>query len=159
MMQPTTTTSPTRFAKPPYIRPAATDVGTTDPLIGTQEETDDPVEARRAPLAEVVLHQQPHGRAIKSRRTAAALGVLLGGLGAHRFYLGYNRIGALQAVIFGGGVLAYTAIAIAAGVPTVPAILGGIACFAFIALWGLFEGVAIYLGMLDHDAQGHPLTT
>jgi len=159
MMEPTRPTSSTRFSEPPRIRPAASDAGTTDPLIGTQEETDDPVEARRAPEAEVLLHEEPHGRAIKSRRTAAALGVLLGGFGAHRFYLGYHRIGALQAAIFAGGVLAYTAIAIAAGVPTIHAVLGGLSCFAIVAMWGLFEGVAIYLGMLDHDAQGHPLTS
>jgi TM2 domain-containing membrane protein YozV len=38
-------------------------------------------------------------RADKERLTAALLGIFLGGLGIHKFYLGYNNAGIIQIVI------------------------------------------------------------
>lgn len=71
----------------------------------------------------------------KSRMVAGILGILLGGLGLHRFYLGYVGIGVLQIVVtfltFGTG-----------------------------AIWGLVEGI-LYLtqrsGQFSVDATGRPL--
>lgn len=71
----------------------------------------------------------------KSRTVAGILGILLGGLGLHRFYLGYVGIGVLQIVVtfltFGTG-----------------------------AIWGLVEGI-LYLtqrtGQFSVDATGRPL--
>jgi hypothetical protein len=70
----------------------------------------------------------------KSRLVGGLLGILLGGLGIHRFYLGYTTIGVLQIVVtfltFGVG-----------------------------ALWGFIEGIMILVGAepFRRDARGIPL--
>jgi hypothetical protein len=69
---------------------------------------------------------------VKSRRIAALLGFFLGGLGVHRFYLGYYRIGIIQIVV--------TAITMGFGL-----------------LWGFVEGFLIIVGRIHEDAQGRPL--
>lgn len=75
----------------------------------------------------------PHPEA-KSKMVAGLLGILLGGFGAHRFYLGYNQIGVIQLVVtfFTCG-------------------LG--------AVWGLIEGILILTGseQFRTDATGRPL--
>lgn len=68
----------------------------------------------------------------KSRLTAGILGILLGGIGVHRFYLGNIGIGILQIVVS----------LITLGV-------GG--------LWGFIEGIIIIAGGNWKDAQGRPL--
>lgn len=70
--------------------------------------------------------------AVKYRYLAAVLGLVLGGIGAHRFYLGYYWIGLAQ--------LALTFVT------------GG-----FGLLWGVVEGVLLFGGQLDKDAKGRPL--
>lgn len=70
--------------------------------------------------------------AVKYRYLAAALGLVLGGIGAHRFYLGYYWIGLAQ--------LALTFVT------------GG-----FGVLWGFVEGVLLLTGHLDKDAKDRPL--
>ena len=67
----------------------------------------------------------------KSRLAAGLLGILFGGLGAHRFYLGYVWIGLLQIFV------------------TL------ITC-GFGALWGFIEGIICLTGGMT-DAQGRPL--
>ena len=68
----------------------------------------------------------------KSKLAAGLLGILLGGLGVHRFYLGYIGIGIAQIIvtIVTGG-------------------LGGI--------WGFIEGILILTGSFNKDAKGNPL--
>ena len=39
---------------------------------------------------------------MKSKTTAILLGVFLGGIGGHRFYLGYTLIGVFQFLTLGG---------------------------------------------------------
>ncbi len=69
----------------------------------------------------------------KSKLAAGLLGILLGGLGVHRFYLGYIGIGVAQ---------------IAVSIITCG--IGG--------LWGFIEGILILTGSgLTTDAQGRPL--
>lgn len=69
----------------------------------------------------------------KSRLVAGLLGIFLGGLGIHRFYLGYTGIGVAQ--IF---VTIFTC---------------GIG-----SLWGLIEGIMILANSgITTDAQGRPL--
>ena len=69
----------------------------------------------------------------KSRLVGGLLGILLGGLGIHRFYLGYVGIGVLQIVVtfltFGVG-----------------------------AVWGFIEGIMILVGAdpFKRDARGVP---
>ncbi len=86
-------------------------------------------------------YQAPYGYAApvdpyaKSRVVAGLLGILLGGLGVHRFYLGYIGIGIAQIVV--------TIVTFGAG-----------------ALWGFIEGI-LYLtqktGTYSVDATGRPL--
>lgn len=68
----------------------------------------------------------------KSRIAAGILGILLGGLGIHRFYLGYSGIGIAQIVVT----------IITAG---------------FGAIWGFIEGIMILTGSINKDARGIPL--
>lgn len=71
---------------------------------------------------------------------AGLLGVFLGGLGIHRFYLGYTTIGIIQLLVtMVGGV-------VTCGMGA----LGGY-------LWGLIEGILILTGTINKDAQGRPL--
>ena len=59
----------------------------------------------------------------KRRVTAGLLGIFLGGIGAHNFYLGYINKGILQAVLF----------VFCCGIPTM--------------IWGFVEGVLILSGL------------
>ena len=69
----------------------------------------------------------------KSKLVAALLGIFLGGLGVHRFYLGYTTIGVLQIVVT-------------------------ICTFGFGLLWGFIEGICIIAGAgITVDANGLPL--
>jgi TM2 domain-containing membrane protein YozV/ribosomal protein L40E len=69
----------------------------------------------------------------KSKIVAGILGILLGGLGIHRFYLGYTGIGILQIVV--------TFCTCGLG-----------------SLWGIIEGILILVGNINKDAQGNPLS-
>ena len=80
------------------------------------------------------------GQPLKSKIVAGLLGVFLGGLGIHRFYLGYNTIGVIQVLVtIVGGILTCG--------------LGWIAGL----IWGLVEGILIFAGQINKDAQGRPL--
>jgi len=68
----------------------------------------------------------------KSKTTAGILGILLGGLGVHRFYLGYTTIGIIQIVL-------------------------SICTFGIAGLWGFIEGILILTGSINTDAAGNPL--
>lgn len=67
----------------------------------------------------------------KSRATAGLLGLLLPGLGIHRFYLGYTAIGLLQ-------------------------ILVTIVTCGWGSIWGFVEGIIILCGGMN-DSDGRPL--
>ncbi|MBG6183284.1 hypothetical protein IWX65_001233 [Arthrobacter sp. CAN_A214] len=70
----------------------------------------------------------------KSRLVAGLLGILLGSLGIHRFYLGYTTIGVVQIIVT-------------------------FVTFGFGALWGFIEGILILVGAqsFSRDARGIPL--
>ncbi|MFQ5422503.1 MAG: TM2 domain-containing protein [Phycisphaerae bacterium] len=76
----------------------------------------------------------------KSKLVAGLLGILLGGLGVHRFYLGYTGIGLLMLFlsVFGGVV----------SLGCVP----GASC-GIVGLWGLIEGIVCLCGGM-RDANG-----
>jgi TM2 domain-containing membrane protein YozV/RNA polymerase subunit RPABC4/transcription elongation factor Spt4 len=74
----------------------------------------------------------PAGEAAKSKLAAGLLGIFLGGLGIHRFYLGYVGIGIAQ--------IAVTFITCGAG-----------------WIWGFIEGILILTGSINKDVQGRPL--
>ena len=69
----------------------------------------------------------------KSKLVAGLLGILVGGLGVHRFYLGYIGLGIAQ--------IAVTLLTCGVG-----------------HLWGLIEGILILVGSgITTDAEGRPL--
>lgn len=67
----------------------------------------------------------------KSKLTAGLLGIFLGGLGIHNFYLGYT-----------GKAIAQIFLSL---------------CFGVGAIWGFIEGILILCGNIDKDANGIPL--
>lgn len=67
----------------------------------------------------------------KSKMTAGLLGIFLGGLGIHNFYLGYTGKAIAQIVLS--------------------------LCFGIGAIWGLVEGIMILTGSIKTDANGVPL--
>ena len=70
---------------------------------------------------------------LKSRIAAGVLGIFLGGLGVHRFYLGYVAIGVAQIIV--------TFMTCGIG-----------------QLWGFIEGICILAGgAITTDAEGRPL--
>ena len=69
----------------------------------------------------------------KSRIAAGILGLLVGGLGVHNFYLGFYVRGVVQLV------------------------LTFLSCGAA-SVWGVVEGILILSGRINYDAQGLPFT-
>ncbi|MBQ3573416.1 MAG: TM2 domain-containing protein [Clostridia bacterium] len=67
----------------------------------------------------------------KSKLTAGLLGIFLGGLGVHNFYLGYTGKAIAQIILS--------------------------LCFGVGAIWGLIEGIMILTGSISTDADGNPL--
>ena len=67
----------------------------------------------------------------KSKLTAGLLGIFVGGLGVHNFYLGYT-----------GKAIAQICLSL---------------CFGVGAIWGLIEGIMILTGSINKDAKGIPL--
>lgn len=72
----------------------------------------------------------------KSKMAAGLLGIFLGGLGVHNFYLGYTgkAIGQLLISVLSCGVLSFVS-----------------------AIWGLIEGILILTGSINTDAEGNSL--
>jgi TM2 domain-containing membrane protein YozV len=68
----------------------------------------------------------------KSKIAAGLLGLLLGSIGVHRFYLGFTGIGILQIVVT-------------------------IATCGIGGWWGIIEGIMILVGSMNRDAQGRIL--
>lgn len=73
----------------------------------------------------------------KSKIAAGLLGIFLGGLGVHNFYLGYTgkAIAQLLISLLSCGLLAFVS-----------------------AIWGLIEGIMILAGSITTDANGVPLS-
>ncbi len=69
----------------------------------------------------------------RSKMVAGLLGLFLGSLGVHRFYLGYIGIGILQIVV--------TIVTCGIG-----------------SLWGFIEGILILVGNFDKDFDGNNLS-
>lgn len=76
------------------------------------------------------------GRHAKSKIAAGILGILLGGLGIHNFYLGYTgkAVAQLLISILSIGFLSFVS-----------------------AIWGLVEGIMILTGSIAVDGKGVPL--
>lgn len=76
----------------------------------------------------------------KSKLAAGLLGIFLGGLGIHNFYLGFTTKAIIQLLV-----------CIIGGIVTC-----GIAAIG-IEIWGLVEGILILTGSINVDAKGVPL--
>lgn len=75
----------------------------------------------------------------KSKLVAGLLGVFLGGLGIHNFYLGYTNRGVTQLLLTTVGSLL---------------IIGPLIA----SVWGFIEGIQIFTGTINTDANGTKLT-
>lgn len=73
----------------------------------------------------------------KSKLAGGLLGIFLGALGVHNFYLGYTgkAVGQLLITILSCGVLSFVS-----------------------GIWGLIEGIMILAGNIDKDANGNLLS-
>ena len=80
---------------------------------------------------------QPVDPTAKSKLAAGLLGIFLGSLGIHNFYLGYTGKAVAQLLI-----------------TILTCGIGGIVT----SIWGLIEGIFILTGRINVDAQGKPLT-
>lgn len=80
----------------------------------------------------------PYGVEQKSKVAAGILGILLGGLGIHNFYLGYTQKALIQLLV---------------------SVLSLGILYVFMAIWGLVEGILILVGNegFRTDAAGVPL--
>lgn len=74
----------------------------------------------------------------KSKVVAGLLGIFLGGLGIHRFYLGFTKIAVIQLVL---------------------TLVLGVFTFGIVGLWGVIEGIMIIAGSayFRTDSNGVPL--
>jgi TM2 domain-containing membrane protein YozV len=70
----------------------------------------------------------------RNKVAAGLLGIFLGGLGVHRFYLGYIGIGIVQMLVT---------------ICTIP-------CMGVGAIWGFVEGILCFTGHI-RDVDGLPL--
>ena len=89
------------------------------------------------------MGSMPQGAAADSERkskiAAGLLGIFLGGLGIHNFYLGYNGKAAAQLIL---GLLGFATFGITS-------VISGI--------WGFVEGIMILAGGITVDGKGNPL--
>ena len=72
----------------------------------------------------------------KSKMAAGLLGIFLGWLGIHNFYLGYTgkAVGQLLLSVLSCGILSFVS-----------------------GIWGLIEGILILTGSINVDAEGNEL--
>lgn len=80
----------------------------------------------------------------KSKMAAGLLGIFLGSLGVHNFYLGYTGKAAAQLTLTIVGILT-------------SCIFVGIFFYLGAYIWGLVEGIMILTGSINVDADGCPL--
>lgn len=80
----------------------------------------------------------------KSKIVAGLLGLFLGNLGVHNFYLGYSKKGVVQLILT----------VISLSVPIATTVLMRIVA---INIWALIESIQILSGSIDKDANGIPL--
>ena len=101
---------------------------------------------QQQPYQQQPYQQQPYQQPVygaqlvqggKSKMAAGLLGIFLGGIGVHNFYLGFT-----------GKAIAQLLISV-------------LSCFTLApvsAVWGLIEGILILTGSQNVDANGMPLT-
>ena len=81
----------------------------------------------------------------KSKIAAGLLAIFLGQLGIHNFYLGYTKKAITQLVLTIVGYI------------TACIVIGGFIVLGT-SIWGLVEGIMIFVGKIDVDGNGVPLS-
>lgn len=94
------------------------------------------VETAAAPQQPVAPVQPAAPADAKSKLVAGLLGIFLGSLGIHNFYLGYTGKAVAQLLI--------TLLTCGLGA-------------SVSSIWGLIEGILILVGNIKEDANGNPL--
>ncbi|WP_247040530.1 TM2 domain-containing protein [Arthrobacter rhizosphaerae] len=121
--------------QPQYLQPpAAPQYQAYPPAAPQQYQGQYPQMSQQPPMPNQAYgYPQP-----KSKIAAGLLGIFLGGLGIHRFYLGYTTIGVIQLVL---------------------TVVVGIFTLGLVGLWGVVEGIMILAGAsyFQRDAKGIPL--
>lgn len=98
--------------------------------------------------AQSVPAVQPQtGQHAKSKLTAGLLGVFLGWLGIHNFYLGQRNKGIIKIVAYAATWLFYALTGSVIGM-----LLNGA-----VIIWGIAEGIMILSGKITTDGSGNPL--
>jgi len=87
----------------------------------------------------------------KSKLVAGLLGIFLGYLGIHNFYLGYTKKAIIQVSVYVGCMIVGSILLII-----------GIGIFFYmgaigISIWALVEGIMILAGAINVDGKGIPL--
>lgn len=123
------------------------DVSGTEQQPGAEQQQQQQQQYQQPPYQQQPYQQQPYQQQPpfnayqqKSKVAAGVLGILLGTLGIHNFYLGYT-----------GKAIAQILISLIGGVFTC-----GIASAA-VSIWGLVEGILILTGSISVDGHGVPL--
>lgn len=126
-------------AAPPYTEPVESSAGRNfnDPRRDQSSSVQAVPVARLGHPAPTVMGEP------KKRIVAGLLGILFGGVGLHRFYLGYTGIGLLMLLLSLGGTIFTGA--------SVPPCACGIVWF-----WGFIEGLLCLCGGM-RDAKGRDL--
>lgn len=78
-------------------------------------------------------------RSHKSKIVAGILGIFIGGLGIHNFYIGETSKGVIQLCLYFGGIFTFGLTSIIA------------------SIWGLIEGIFILIGRISLDGDGYPM--
>lgn len=97
------------------------------------ENNEEPVEVE---ATKVESNTTSNNSNTKSKLAAGLLGIFLGSLGVHNFYLGYTGKAVAQLLIslLSCGMLSFAS-----------------------AVWGLIEGIMILTGSINTDGDGNPL--
>jgi TM2 domain-containing membrane protein YozV len=118
-------------AAPPQYQNYTTPPQYQAPVAPQQFQGQYPQMSQQAPMPNAAYaYPQP-----KSKLAAGLLGIFLGGLGIHRFYLGYTTIGIVQLLL---------------------TVFLGVFTFGLVGLWGFIEGIMILAGAnyFRQDAKG-----
>ena len=113
--------------------------GPAQPYAGQQQYQAYPAAPGQPYQAQPPLQHPGYGYAQpKSKIVAGLLGIFLGPLGIHRFYLGFTKVAVIQLLL---------------------TIFLGVFTAGLIGLWGVVEGIMILAGAAPFrtDARGNPL--
>ena len=83
-------------------------------------------------------------KSAKSKLVAGLLAILIGTFGVHNFYLGYTKKAVTQLVLTIIGMV-------------LSCIVIGVFVIIGVSIWGLVEGIMIFTGSINQDANGEPL--